>query len=97
VRVHDPVALGRLLQEHPDLGVQTCHGLETLAQGADALVLLTEWPQYRGWPYEELAKRMRRALLVDGRNFLDHSRLVRAGFEVVGMGVPSSVTEVVEA
>ena len=86
VRVHDPVALARAQREWPKLEVQYCPAVETLAQDCDALVLVTDWPQYRDLPWEHLATRMRQPLLLDGRNFLDRERLRRAGFTYVGLG-----------
>lgn len=86
VRVHDPVALPRAQREWPKLEVQYCPAVETLAQDCDALVLVTDWPQYRDLPWEHLATRMRQPLLLDGRNFLDRERLRRAGFTYVGLG-----------
>ena len=86
VRVHDPVALARAQREWPKLEVHYCETVETLAQDCDALVLVTDWPQYRDLPWEHLATRMRQPLLLDGRNFLDRERLRRAGFTYVGLG-----------
>ena len=86
VRVHDPVALPRAQREWPKLEVHYCETVETLAQDCDALVLVTDWPQYRDLPWEHLATRMRQPLLLDGRNFLDRERLRRAGFTYVGLG-----------
>ncbi|HPQ16298.1 MAG TPA: UDP-glucose/GDP-mannose dehydrogenase family protein, partial [Bryobacteraceae bacterium] len=60
--------------------------LETLAAEADALVLVTDWPEYRNLPWSALAKLMRTPLVVDGRNFLERDVLERAGFRYLGMG-----------
>ncbi|MCS7292355.1 MAG: UDP-glucose/GDP-mannose dehydrogenase family protein [Gloeomargarita sp. SKYBB_i_bin120] len=86
VRVHDPVALERARREWSKLDVQYCDDVTALAQDADALVLVTDWPQYRDLPWETLAATMRQPLLIDGRNFLDRERLQRAGFTYLGMG-----------
>jgi len=66
--------------------------LEVL-DGADAAVLVTEWPEFRELDWTAAAERMARPLLVDGRNFLDPSTLVASGFEYEGIGraVESSV------
>ena len=54
--------------------------------GADAAVLVTEWPQFAELDWEEAAGRMARPLLIDGRNYLEPERLRAAGFEYQGIG-----------
>jgi UDPglucose 6-dehydrogenase len=80
VQAHDPVAMDRFRREYPDLGVNLCATAADAARDADALVLVTEWPQYRDLPWESLAAGMRTAVLLDGRHVLDPERLQRAGF-----------------
>jgi UDPglucose 6-dehydrogenase len=86
VRVHDPVAAGRARAEHPDLPVDYCDTPEQVAQGADAIVLVTEWQQYQKLDWTQIARTMRVPLVLDGRNFLDRERLQQAGFRYVAMG-----------
>ena len=85
VKVHDPVALERFRCEYPDLGVLCCDTAERTAEGADAVVLVTEWPQYREMNWEALAASMRTRLVLDGRNVLDRARLTRAGFHYLNL------------
>jgi UDPglucose 6-dehydrogenase len=59
--------------------------LEAL-DGADAAVLVTEWPEFAGLDWPAAAARMARPLLVDGRNFLDPAALRAAGFAYEGIG-----------
>jgi len=59
--------------------------LEALEE-ADAVVLVTEWPEFRELDWTAAAARMARPLLVDGRNFLDAAGLAAAGFEYEGIG-----------
>ena len=55
--------------------------------GADAVVLVTEWPEFRELDWTgEVKRRMRVPLVVDGRNFLDRDELERAGFTYEGIG-----------
>jgi UDPglucose 6-dehydrogenase len=56
------------------------------AEGADALLLLTEWHEFRGADFARLAKSMRQPLVYDGRNVLDAEAARAAGVEVVGIG-----------
>jgi UDPglucose 6-dehydrogenase len=56
-------------------------------EGADAAVLVTEWPEFRQLDWAGAVKgRMRFPLIVDGRNFLDRDALVAAGFTYEGIG-----------
>ncbi len=81
VKVHDPVAMDRFSIEHPGLDVVRCEGAAEVAAGADALVLVTEWQEYRELEWHSIAESMRNALIIDGRNALDRARLTRAGFQ----------------
>jgi UDPglucose 6-dehydrogenase len=56
------------------------------AKDADALVILTEWPEFRGLDWPQLAGVVRRPLLVDTRNLVDPDVLRRAGFSWVAVG-----------
>ena len=85
VRAHDPIALDRARREC-DSSLSLVESVEQLAADADALVLVTEWPQYRDLPWARLAELMRTPLLLDGRNFLDQAALEAAGFQYIGMG-----------
>jgi len=85
VKVHDPVAMDRLKREHTDLGVICCESPEDAVRDCDAVVLVTEWQQYREMEWEPLAKLMRTAIVLDGRMVLDKARISRAGFRYVGL------------
>jgi UDPglucose 6-dehydrogenase len=84
VVAYDPVAserAGQLL----DSVTLTDSALEAL-DGADAAVLVTEWREFAALDWAEVAKRMARPLIVDGRNFLDPQALRAAGFDYEGIG-----------
>ena len=85
VKAHDPVALPRARREFADSGIAFCEDPVEMSKGADALVLVTEWPRYRDLPWEDLARGMRHPLVLDGRQYLDRPRLTRAGFHYVGI------------
>jgi UDPglucose 6-dehydrogenase len=57
-----------------------------LADGCDALVLVTEWTQFQSLDYVMLAQRMEHPVMIDARNFLNKAQLVEAGFLYVGVG-----------
>ncbi len=86
VKVHDPVALERFRHEYGDIAVVCCESPERVAEDADALVLVTEWPQYRELVWEEILKLMRTPIVLDGRNALDRGRLEGFGFRYLGIG-----------
>ena len=54
--------------------------------GADALVLVTEWPEFGELDFGEVAAAMRGTLVVDGRNFLDPDAVIAAGLSYEGVG-----------
>jgi UDPglucose 6-dehydrogenase len=84
VAAYDPVAAdaARGLLD----GVEFCGSALEALDGADAAVLVTEWPEFAALDWGEAAARMARPLLVDGRNFLDAQLLRDAGFEYEGIG-----------
>ncbi len=79
VKAHDPIAMERFQQEHGDIGVICCGTAEDVACDCDALVLVTEWPQYRELAWDELIASMKSPIVLDGRNALDRARLTRCG------------------
>jgi len=84
VVAYDPVAAeraGELLS-----AVELTGSAMEALEGADAAVLVTEWGEFAELDWSEAAGRMARALLVDGRNFLDPEALRKAGFEYEGIG-----------
>jgi UDPglucose 6-dehydrogenase len=85
VRAYDPVA-GRKAEGMLAGARVTGSALEAI-DGADAVVLVTEWPEFRELDWTgEVKRRMRVPLVVDGRNFLDRDALVAAGFTYEGIG-----------
>ncbi len=89
IAITDPKALGHVAEDLGELAsrvVTTADPYEA-ARDADAIILLTEWEQFKGLDYDKLYKAMRKpAFLFDGRNVLDHAKLRRIGFEVKGVG-----------
>ena len=88
VKAYDPIAMESCRANHPNLKIQYCESPQEAAEQADALVLVTEWKQFAGLDLADLAKRMNRAILVDGRNLFDPEVARRAGFDYTGIGRP---------
>jgi len=84
VVAYDPVAAERAAGMLGSVEMATS-AMEAL-EGADAVVLVTEWREFAELDWGAAAERMTRALVVDGRNFLDPEKLVSAGFEYEGIG-----------
>jgi UDPglucose 6-dehydrogenase len=84
VRLYDPVAK---LPESLQSTVTICTDPYRAAEGADVLVLVTEWPEFRTIDHAQL--RMRQHFVVDGRNVLDVDQLVKHGFTVASIGRPT--------
>ncbi len=59
---------------------------ERLADGCDALVLVTEWAAFRDLPFDRLRELMNTPVLVDARNFLDREALQSLGYRYIGIG-----------
>lgn len=86
IRAHDPVAMDRAKEELRD--VVFCKNAYEAVEGADALALITEWPDYKALNFKRVKKIMNNPLIIDGRNALEGSKLKALGFEYQGMGRP---------
>jgi UDPglucose 6-dehydrogenase len=87
VRAYDPVAEAearKLIQ-----GVDFKPSAREAVAGADAVVLVTEWPEFGELDFDDVAAAMRGRLVVDGRNFLDPDAVAAAGLLYEGVGRPS--------
>ena len=84
VRAYDPVSEEEA--RHLMTGVEFSPDAESALTGADAVVLVTEWPEFGDIDWRAAAQRMRGSLVVDGRNFLDPAIVRAAGLEYEGVG-----------
>jgi len=84
VKAYDPKASEAAVREVP--GILVAPDPYCAAEGADAVVLATEWPELVQLDYSKVASLMRGHLVVDARNVLDHARLRCCGLTVVGIG-----------
>ncbi|MBD2327403.1 UDP-glucose/GDP-mannose dehydrogenase family protein [Alkalinema sp. FACHB-956] len=85
VKAYDPI-ISQTGMRHglSDVVVET--DPERLADGCDALVLVTEWRDFQHLEYGKMAKCMNAPIIIDGRNFLDQTALEGVGFRYVGIG-----------
>nr|WP_067295849.1 UDP binding domain-containing protein [Marinobacterium profundum] len=87
VRLHDPEALPEVRERYGNNArLQYCADKYDAAQGADALLLLTEWPEYWSPDFVRLAQALRTRVIVDGRNIYDPALLRAQGFDYYGIG-----------
>jgi UDPglucose 6-dehydrogenase len=85
VRAYDPVAADRAREVL--IGTELCDSALDAIDGADAVVLVTEWPEFGELDWAgEVKRRLKQPIVVDGRNFLDREELERAGFTYEGIG-----------
>ncbi len=85
VRVYDPVAATKA--DGLLAGATVADSALDAVDGADAVVLVTEWPEFRELDWAgEVKRRMRAPIVIDGRNFLDREALLEAGFTYEGIG-----------
>jgi UDPglucose 6-dehydrogenase len=86
VRAHDPIAVPNAQAQHPDLPVTYAEDVVDLARDCDAVVLATDWADYRHPPLEAMRDAMRGTLFLDARNLLDAADVEAAGLTYVGVG-----------
>ncbi|GBD39967.1 UDP-glucose 6-dehydrogenase TuaD [bacterium HR37] len=90
VVVHDPVAMGRAREYFGDK-VRYAESNYDACVDAHALVIHTEWNEYRQPDFDTLKKIMRIPVIFDGRNLYDPKKLERLGFKYFGVGVSNSI------
>jgi len=86
VKAYDPVAAQACAAQHPELRIRYCASVAELADDADALVVVTEWNEFRELDLTDLAKRMVSPIMVDGRNLFAPEVATAAGFDYIGVG-----------
>ncbi len=86
ISASDPQAMERTRSIFPDL--QYSPDPYEVAKASEALLILTEWPEYRALDWERIRNSMLRPLLLDGRNLLDPSKMEALGFEYHSFGRP---------
>lgn len=84
IRAYDPVAMDNARMLEPD--VIYCQDPYQSAEGADAIILVTEWQEFRYLDLIRIKEKVRRPIVIDGRNLFDPCRLKSLGFTYLGVG-----------
>ncbi len=87
VQAFDPVAIESFRAAFPDKRMRYAESALAAAQDADALVVCTEWDEFRTIEASELARVMKGRLIMDGRNIFERSEMEAEGFVCAGIGV----------
>lgn len=80
IRVYDPIAMDECKRRVGDL-VTYCRDMYDAVEGSEALLLLTEWKQFRLPDWQKVKDRMKRPLMIDGRNIFDAQEMTDMGFD----------------
>jgi UDPglucose 6-dehydrogenase len=90
VRAYDPIAADNVRRTLPEAAangqIVFCGDPYEAVEGADALLLVTEWKQFRNPDFERIKKKLRLPVIFDGRNQYDPKELTEQGFEYFGIG-----------
>jgi UDPglucose 6-dehydrogenase len=85
VSAYDPVAIPEA-KSRLTTSVRYCDSAYAVAEGSDALVVGTGWPEFRALDFDRIKHLLKTPLIVDTKNLLDSTRLRALGFEYVGVG-----------
>lgn len=85
VKAFDPVATKNAI-ESARVPFEACESAVQAIEGADALLIVTEWPEFHAVNWKQLAGKMKKPLVFDGRNLYDPAKMREAGVEYYGIG-----------
>ena len=99
IQAYDPEAIDKAKKEISEITYS--RDIYDAAKGAEAIVLLTEWEEFRNADWRRLSEIVDRPLIIDGRNTLSREEVFANGFHYVGIGgvskVPAAVTSLAKA
>ncbi|MFC1943365.1 UDP-glucose dehydrogenase family protein [Chloroflexota bacterium] len=84
VKAYDPKADPAEIQQHREF--EFCCDPYALAKGADALVIVTEWPEFKNLNFDLIKLTMKKPVLIDTKNMLDDEQMLEKGFLYLGVG-----------
>ena len=85
LKAYDPVAIPDARAQLNGM-VRYCESAYAVAEGADALVVATGWPEFRTLDFTKIRHLVKRPIIIDTKNLLDSSRLRAMGFQYMGVG-----------
>jgi UDPglucose 6-dehydrogenase len=88
VRVHDPIAMENVRKIYGDR-LTYCEKQYEALDGADALLIVTEWNEFRNPNFDLMKGKLKQPVIFDGRNLYDPARMRELGFEYSGIGLHS--------
>ncbi|MGE0405405.1 MAG: UDP-glucose/GDP-mannose dehydrogenase family protein [Candidatus Korobacteraceae bacterium] len=94
IQAYDPAAMERAREVLPTTGVSFADSPYEAAQGADALLVLTEWPEFAALDWAQLRNALAYPIILDGRNLLDPATMAAYGFIYHSVGRPEPVSTV---
>ncbi len=84
IRAYDPVSMDKAKDYFPD--IKYCKSPYEAAQGSDAVLVLTDWNEFKQIDFNKLKNLVKQPFLLDGRNMYDSQELTEMGFTYTGMG-----------
>lgn len=87
IQVYDPIAMNETKRRLPDVDIKYCDNIYSCVKDADALLLITEWKEFRLPLWAEVKKEMKGNIILDGRNIYDKKELNELGFIYKGIGI----------
>jgi UDPglucose 6-dehydrogenase len=84
IKAYDPYAMSKMKKILPE--VQYCRDAYEAAEGADALVLITEWSEFKELDMDKLKKVLNNPVVIDGRNIYEVNKMKEAGFKYYSIG-----------
>jgi UDPglucose 6-dehydrogenase len=88
IQVYDPQAMEKTKPLFPL--IRYCADAYEVADSADALLIVTEWAEFKALNWQRVRDLMLQPLVVDGRNLLDGAKMAELGFEYQGVGKPNA-------
>ena len=88
IQVYDPQAMKKTKPLFPS--IRFCADAYEVADRADALLIVTEWTEFKALDWQRVRELMLQPLVVDGRNLLDGAKMTELGFEYQGVGKPNA-------
>ncbi len=85
IRAHDPQGMAEAKTLLPE-SIEFMADIDSTVRGADAVVLLTEWNQYRGLDLDKIRKDMKGNIFVDLRNVYERDLMQKHGFAYTSVG-----------